>query len=97
MVNALVGPAQHIPPGGLPCRPAKHASKYNPIGLDGDRKLELEAVRYVQGGPATAGAPGIPQQARRTVTELFGKNPPQTVPGIDHIENLLKKIRCTTR
>jgi len=78
----------------------KHASEIiTLIGLDEYRKLELEAVRYVQGGPAPAGAdiPGIPQQARRTLTELFGKKPPQTEPGIDHIENLLKKIRGTTR
>lgn len=78
----------------------KHASEIiTLIGLDEYRKLEREAVRYVQGGPAPAGAdiPGIPQQALRTVTELFGKKPPQTEPGIDHIENLLIKIRGTTR
>lgn len=76
----------------------KHASEIiTLIGLDEYRKLELEAVRYVQGGPAPAGAPGIPQQARRTVSELYGKKPPQTEPGIDHIENLLTKIRGTTR
>lgn len=78
----------------------KHSSELiTLIGLDEYRKLEREAVQYVQGGPAPAGAdiPGIPQQALRTVTELFGKKPPQTEPGIDHIENLLIKIRGTTR
>ena len=99
--NALAGlaPAYHTREDYL-ADLQKHASEIiTLIGLDEYRKLELEAVRYVQGGPAPAGAdiPGIPQQARRTVTELYGKKPPQTEPGIDHIENLLIKIRGTTR
>ena len=99
--NALAGlaPIYHTREGYL-ADLQKHASEIiTLIGLDEYRKLELEAVRYVQGGPAPSGAdiPGIPQQARRTLTELFGKKPPQTEPGIDHIENLLEKIRGTTR
>jgi hypothetical protein len=74
----------------------KYASEIiSRIGLDAYNKLRTEAIRYVQGGPAPTGAdiPGIPQQALRTLTELFGKKPPQTEPGLDLIGELLGRIR----